>query len=56
MLIVFLELLESEEYCIYLLNQGNGKSVIQMNDIIYLDLCKHPFYVNISDVRVRGSG
>ena len=32
-----------------------GKN-IKMNDIIYLDLCKHPFYVNISDVRVRGSG
>ena len=29
------------------------------NDIIYLDLCTHPFYVNVSDVRVRvgqGSG
>ena len=24
------------------------------NDIIYLDLCTHPFYVNVSDVRVRG--
>ena len=23
------------------------------NDIIYLDLCTHPFYVNVSDVRVR---
>ena len=28
MLIVFLELLETEGDCIYLLNQGNGKSVI----------------------------
>ena len=24
------------------------------NDIIYLDLCTHPFYVNVSDVWVRG--
>ena len=23
------------------------------NDTIYLDLCTHPFYVNVSDVRVR---
>ena len=32
---------------------GNKRNNIQINYIIYLDLCKHPVHVNISDVRVR---
>ena len=33
---------------------GNKRKNVKM--IIYLDLCTHPIYVNVTDVRVRGSG
>ena len=35
----------------YWLLETNGE--VYSNDTIYLELCTHPFYVNVSDVRVR---